>query len=68
MQIGQTFSAEWNAAKTLGCTSMAYTEMRVEAVGFDWVVVRDADGDAHAATFHTEAEKQEFLKEFTPCN
>lgn len=41
----------WNGAKALGDTALAYGTVRVEAVGADWIIVRDGSGLPYAATF-----------------
>lgn len=52
----------WNTAKELGDTSLAYcTSMRVEAVGFDWVVLRSESGRAYSAAFDSDIELGHFL-------
>ncbi len=53
MQIlpGEVIKLGWNGAKLLGDENLAYGQVRVEAVGADWIVVRSEAGESRAATF-----------------
>lgn len=51
LQIGQTIELGWNGAKYLGDSFLSHSEVRVEAVGIDWIVVRDNAGRPWSATF-----------------
>ena len=44
--IGYQFKLGWNGAKQLGDTAKAYQEVRIEAVGTDWMVIRTEEGTA----------------------
>ncbi len=48
---GDVIKLGWNGAKHLGDETVAYEQVRVEAAGADWVVVRTERGEALAATF-----------------
>ena len=41
--------------------SSAYNDMRVEAIGADWVVLRSDNGASYAATFDSREDLDEFL-------
>ena len=49
--IGLLFILGHNGAKQLGSQYGAYNEVRIEAVGIDWIVVRDESGAAAVGTF-----------------
>lgn len=51
MLIGEMIKLGWNGAKAMGDTDYAYEYVRVEAVGFDWVVLRSQSGKPLAGTF-----------------
>ena len=51
MKTGETLSVGWNGAKLLGSEFLAHETVRVEAIGVDWVVVRDRDGQAFSAVW-----------------
>lgn len=61
MNIGEIVYLGWNGAKRLCDNSVAYSDVWVEAVGVDWVVVRDETGVAHAATFCQGEDMREVL-------
>lgn len=67
LQVGMRISVGWNSAKWLGDTQISYhTELRVEAVGFDWLVLRCAStGLAYTAAFSNEQQAKEFMDEVT---
>lgn len=48
--VGQKIRLGWNGAKYF-TESIAYEEVRVEAVGIDWIVIRDQNDNAHATGF-----------------
>jgi hypothetical protein len=48
--VGQAIYLGWNGSKYFN-EHLAYSEVRVEATGADWVVIRDTDGRASAAAF-----------------
>tara|TARA_R110000744_G_C19357750_1_gene561058 strand:+ start:2503 stop:2718 length:216 start_codon:yes stop_codon:yes gene_type:complete len=48
---GEVIKLGWNGAKLLGDENLAYEQVRVEAAGADWVVVRSEAGKSRAATF-----------------
>lgn len=48
---GDVIKLGWNGAKHLGDESLAYEQVRVEAAGADWVVIRTESGESMAATF-----------------
>jgi ethanolamine utilization protein EutA (predicted chaperonin) len=41
--VGQHFRLSWDGAKRLGACDLAGDMARVEAVGYDWVLVRIGD-------------------------
>ncbi len=56
MRVGQNVLVSWNMAKELDVEVGMGESMRVEAIGDDWIVLRDKDGWSRAATFaHREA-------------
>ena len=50
IQVGQTIDLGWNGAKYFD-EMLGYSEVRVEAVGVDWIVVRTPTGKAYATGF-----------------
>lgn len=50
IHIGQLITLGWNGSKYF-TEYAAYSDVRVEAIGIDWIVVRDSNGRAHAAAF-----------------
>lgn len=62
IMVGQIVAIGWNGAKRFGNENLAYSEARVEAVGTDWIVIRDEQGRAHAATFPASAELGTMLR------
>ena len=48
--VGQTIDLGWNGAKYFD-EMLGYSEVRVEAVGVDWIVVRTSSGKAYATGF-----------------
>jgi len=64
LAIGEILYPGWNGAKELGDESVAncFKGVRVEAVGVDWVVVRDvASGEVLSATFDSPEQLENFL-------
>jgi hypothetical protein len=60
---GDVIKLGWNGAKHLGDESLAYEQVRVEAAGADWVVIRTESGESRAATFAPYATILKVLKE-----
>ena len=48
--IGQEITLGWNGAKYFD-SMLSSSTVRVEAVGIDWIVIRDAEGRAWASGF-----------------
>lgn len=61
LQIGQAITLSHNGSKILGSELISYSQVRVEAIGTDWVVVRNDMGDAYAGTFRLSDNKYEKL-------
>ena len=59
LAIGQLLDLDWNAAKEFG--EEDYFEVRVEAVGVDWLVVRKSCGEALSVTFGSPEQFENFL-------
>jgi len=60
--IGKTITLGWSGAERLGL-NCAYEEVRVEAVGHDWIVVRDSHGVPATADFYPNHGVEHMLKE-----
>lgn len=50
----------WEVAKRLGDTSLSDSSARVEAVGYDWLVLRDENGNVHVFDFSSDVELELF--------
>ena len=50
----------WEVAKRLGDTSLSDSSARVEAIGYDWLVLRDENGNVHAFDFSSDVELELF--------
>lgn len=61
MLIGKAFICGWNEAKRLD-ESVAYKNIRLEAIGNDWAVFRDENGKAHAVDFENYRELSDFFE------
>ena len=46
----------------------SYRDKRIEAEGYDWIVVRDADGDVLFASFSSGDEKQQSIDSWAKEN
>ena len=64
IQIGQTIELGWNGAKYFN-EILAYSEVRVEAVGIDWIVVRDSNGRPWATGFLPDEGHDAMMQELT---
>lgn len=51
--IGQVIEVGHNAAKNMGFDYCEFEKARVEAIGFDWVVLRSVDYDAKVGLVET---------------
>lgn len=65
LKVGQPVHVGWNAAKCFNGDIIAYENVRVEAVGYDWLVVRDNRGIPYTAAFLDQSEVDEFMREIT---
>lgn len=61
LKVGQRFHICWESCELFTNNANAYDPIVVEAVGMDWVVVRDVQGVSHAATFKTPDEIRQFM-------
>lgn len=50
VMVGQTIEVGWNGSKLLGDEYIAYSDMRIEAFGQGWVVLRDSLGRCYSYT------------------
>lgn len=50
----------WEVAKRLGDTSLSDSSARVEAIGYDWLVLRDENGNVHTFDFSSDVELELF--------
>lgn len=64
IQVGQTIELGWNGAKYFN-EILAYSEVRVEAVGIDWIVVRDSNGRPWATGFLPDEGHDIMIQELT---
>ena len=55
----------WEAAKRIGDTTLSDVSARVEAVGYDWLVLRDENGQCHALDFSSSVELECFWHNMT---
>lgn len=62
--VGQCIKLGWNGAKYFN-EILAYEDVRVEAVGVDWVVVRDSNGRPWATGFLKDEGHASMLQELT---
>lgn len=62
IHVGQTIELGWNGAKYFD-EILAYSEVRVEAVGIDWVVIRDRNGRSWATGFPPEKDHKTMMRE-----
>ena len=64
--IGYQFTLGWNGAKICDYnTQAAYKEVRIEAIGSDWIIIRTEEGDVLANTYpsHTHNDVLDMVKE-----
>lgn len=55
----------WDASKRAGDTTLSDVSARAEAVGYDWLVLRDENGDVHAFDFSSSVELECFWHNMT---
>lgn len=65
LKVGQLVHVGCNAAKYLDGDLIAFENVRVEAVGYDWLVVRDNLGRPYTASFTDQKYVKEFMREIT---
>lgn len=53
MMIGQVIDVGYVTAKNMGFFHSEFEKARVEAIGFDWVVLRSVDYDAKVGMVET---------------
>jgi hypothetical protein len=61
--IGCVIEVGHNGSKMLGDEYVSYSDVRVEAIGIDWVVVRTEHGKSLSATFADAMTYNEIEKE-----
>jgi len=59
--IGEPFECGWDEAKALGGEDIAYTTIRLEAVGHDWAVFRGGDGQSLTIAFGSCQQLENFF-------
>lgn len=64
IEVGQTIKLGWNGSKYFN-EILAYESVRVEAVGIDWIAVRDSNGRPWAAGFLPDEGHESMLQELT---
>lgn len=62
MLIGEQAMCGFNTAKALGDETLQGENIRLEAMGHDWLVFRDTAGRAHAVDFVSHVELVAFVR------
>tara|TARA_R110000787_G_scaffold125910_2_gene237079 strand:+ start:1135 stop:1356 length:222 start_codon:yes stop_codon:yes gene_type:complete len=52
--IGYQFTLSWYGAKLCSEESVAGEQVRIEAIGSDWIIVRTEEGDVLANTYPSD--------------
>lgn len=63
LRVGSVIPVGHNGSKSLGDEYLSYTNVRIEAIGSDWLIVRTCEGVSASVNFVKPTDISEMVEE-----
>ena len=63
LRVGGVIPVGHNGSKSLGDEYLSYTDVRIEAIGSDWIIVRTYEGLSASVNFAEPTDIREMVEE-----